>query len=92
MAGASDRWGPWADAIDACERRARLRSLRTVAHCLFGEFHPLVGRLLEAESGEPEDLDAALLELNRTPARDMRKVVATFGRIKAPAPREGRCP
>lgn len=65
-------------SIDRCERLARLRSLRTLVHAFYGKSHPLSLSLWLAETQEPEDLEAARLELKRFPARDMRKVVTTF--------------
>ena len=45
----------------------------------FGVKHPLVGALFLAETLEPEDLAAAALELERLPARDRRKLEASYG-------------
>jgi hypothetical protein len=81
MRSREDNWGPWADGINPAERLARLRSLRTVAVCMFGAHTPLAKPLEQAESLEPEEVEAALIELNRMPALDRRKLLSAFGRV-----------
>jgi len=59
----------------------------------YGTTHPLNKALYWAESGEPADLDAAALELERLPARDRRKILSTYAALiafKAQRDAEGR--
>jgi hypothetical protein len=93
MAAPRDNWGPWAEAINAAERVARLRALRAFVQAFYGTAHPLNKALYFAESGEPEDLDDAALELERVPARDRRKILSTYAALiafKAQRDAEGR--
>lgn len=80
-----DTWGPWDDKIDAAERLARLRSLRTIVTGLFGiqRPRPLIKALFLAESQEPADLQAAYLEMERFPALDRRKVLSLYGQVSS---------
>lgn len=80
---ASDDWGPWAKAIGQAERVACLRALAAFVQGLFGTNHALFAALYWAESGNPTDLDAASLELDRMPSRDRRKVVGTYAGMLA---------
>lgn len=79
----SDSWGPWARDIGAAERLARLRSMRAICQLMLGKLHPLVRALFLAESGEPVDMAAACIELDRMPARDRRKVLASYAALIA---------
>jgi hypothetical protein len=83
MAAPVDSWGPWAATINAAERVARLRALRAFVQAFYGTNHPLNKALYFAESGEPADLDAASLELERLPARDRRKILSTYAALIA---------
>jgi hypothetical protein len=59
----------------------------------YGTSHPLNKALYWAESGDPADLAAASLELERLPARDRRKVLSTYAALiafKAQRDSEGR--
>jgi hypothetical protein len=78
LAAPSETWGPWAKAIDAAERLARTRALRAFLQDTHGTDHPLYRALYWAESGEPEDLQALSLELDRFPALDRRKLLARW--------------
>jgi hypothetical protein len=79
MAASSDtgNWGPWAATIGEAERLARLRSLRAFVQ-MWGTTHPFYRALYFAESGEPEDLQAAALELDRLPALSRRHVLGHY--------------
>lgn len=79
----TDNWGPFAIAINGAERVARLRALRAFVQAFYGTTHPLNRALYWAESGEPADLDAAALELERLPARDRRKILSTYAALIA---------
>lgn len=74
-------WGPWDPKIDPAERLARLRAMRAIVLCGFGPLNPMFKALFLAESGARTDLDAALLELDRMPALDRRKVLSVYGRL-----------
>ena len=83
----NDNWGPWSRGIGAAERLARLRSMRAFVQAFYGVRgaigEQLVRALYWAESLEPEDLQAALLELDRLPARDRRKIEASYAALIA---------
>jgi hypothetical protein len=79
MAAREDNWGPWAKAIGEAERLARLRALRAFLQDTHGTTHPLYRALYWAESGEPEDMEALALELDRFPALDKRRLLARWG-------------
>jgi hypothetical protein len=85
MMAASDtgNWGPFAEAINAAERIARLRALRAFLQDTHGTTHPLYRALYFAESNEPEDLQALSLELDRFPALDRRKLLARWAAMFA---------
>lgn len=83
MAAPKDTWGPWAEAINAAERVARLRALRAFVQAFYGTNHALNHALYWAESLEQADLDAAALELERLPARDRRKILSTYAALIA---------
>jgi hypothetical protein len=57
--------------------------LRTVIDCSYGTNHPLIRALYFAESLEPVELQEALLELDRMPALDRRKVLSVYRRVLA---------
>ena len=81
MRTGEDNWGPWAVGITPMERLARLRSLRTIAVCMFGVFCPVVKPLMLAESLEEADVTAALAALNALPSRDRRKITSSYGAV-----------
>jgi hypothetical protein len=83
MAAPKDNWGPFAEAINAAERLARLRALRAFLQDTHGTTHPLYRALYFAESNEPEDLQALSLELERFPALDRRKLLARWAAMFA---------
>lgn len=78
MIDPGDRFGPWAEGISPMERFARLRSLRTIAMCMFGAHTPVAKPLFLAESLDPAELEAALEALNRMPALDRRKLLSSY--------------
>jgi hypothetical protein len=86
-------WGPWAKAIGDAERVACLRALAAFVQAAYGTTHPLFSALYWAESGEPEDLEALALELERFPALDKRKLLSRWAAMfayKAQRNAEGR--
>jgi hypothetical protein len=79
----AENWGPWASGIEPAERMLRLRTLGVVAQLLFGPRHPLVTLAAKAERLDADALADAELEINRLPARDLRKLVSTYSRTAA---------
>lgn len=80
----TDEWGPFDPAIDDCERRARLRSLRAIARMHLGPRGDLLDRTLRcAETGavSPETLHGVLARL---PALDFRRVLASYAALVKP--------
>lgn len=73
------RWGPFSPAISHGETVARLRVLRAFVQDRVERRHPLHAALCNAESGEPEDLEAARLEFDRLPALLQRKILSSYG-------------
>lgn len=78
MLSPSDHWGPFTPAISHPERVARLRVLRAVVQLSVRDGTPLQKALWLAESGEAEDLRAAMLELDRLPALTRRHVLGSY--------------
>lgn len=78
MLSTSDNWGPFHPALSHAERVARLRTLRAFAQVWHGKHNPLVKALWLAESGEPEDLEAARIEMDRVPARIRRNILGSW--------------
>lgn len=78
MIGRGDNWGPFHAAISHAERVARLRGLRAIVGLYCGRMHPLVKALWLAETGDMVDLEGALLELDRLPALQRRRVLSSY--------------
>lgn len=74
-----DNWGPFAPAISHAEMVARLRTLRAFVQVAQADkLHPLIKALWLAESGDPVELEAARVELDRLPALTRRKVLGCW--------------
>lgn len=78
MLGPGENWGPFHVAISHAERVARLRGLRAITELYCGKNHPLVKALWLAESGDDADLEGAVLELDRLPALQRRRVLGSY--------------
>jgi hypothetical protein len=78
MLGPSENWGPFHSAISHAERVARLRGLRAITELYCGKSHALVKALWLAETGDAADLEGALLELDRLPALQRRRVLGSY--------------
>jgi len=78
MIGPGENWGPFSGAISHPERVARLRGLRAITELYCGKQHPLVKALWLAETGDDGDLAGALLELDRLPALQRRRVLGSY--------------
>ncbi len=92
MIGPSDNWGPFAHALSHAERVARLRTLRMAVQLSVRESGPLEDALLIAESGELADLNAALIELNRLPAKTRRNIEGSYIRHQIRKAKRGNQP
>jgi len=80
----TDEWGPFDPAIDDCERRARLRSLRAIARMLLGPRGDVLDRALRcAETGgvSTETLHGVL---TRLPSLDFRGILASYAALTRP--------
>jgi hypothetical protein len=71
-------FGPWAENISETERRARLRSLRALAHVFAHGHRNLLTALRMAET-DASWLETAFVELKRLPSRCRRNIIATYG-------------
>ena len=78
MLSPSDNWGPFHAALSHAERVARLRTLRAIVQLSVRDGMALQKALWLAESGEPEDLTAAMLEFDRLPALTRRHVLSSY--------------
>jgi hypothetical protein len=76
-----DRWGPFADGIEAAEQRARLRGLRALARILCGPRAADLCRLLAAAESDPAALEPAACALNRLASIDRRHVLASYASL-----------
>ena len=82
-----DRWGPFADDIDAAERLARLRSLWALALVMISDRDGIALRsCLRAAERKPEALPLVLEALAALPAVPRRHLLAVYARLDA----EGR--
>lgn len=81
MKDGSDNFGPWAEGCSPMEQLARLRSLRTIAMCMFGARVPIAKPLFMAESLDPKEMADALTAINAMAALDRRKLLASYMRI-----------
>jgi len=69
--------GPWEQALDPGERKARLRSMRAVCGCMLGWKHQLVALLGRAEA-DPTAAICALAVLEALPSRTRRHVWCSY--------------
>ena len=76
-----DKWGPFADGIEAAEQRARLRGLRALARVLCGPRAADLCRLLAAAENDPAALEQASHALNGLAGRDRRHVLASYAAL-----------
>lgn len=81
MMAAHDRWGPFADGLDAAEQRARLRSLRQTARLLIGPRGTNLCRLLAQAEVDSAALEPALRALNALAATDRRQIWAAYAAL-----------
>lgn len=80
-----DQWGPFAPGLDACERRARLRSLRAIVRLHLGPRGDALARMLECAEALPELLVSAVEAINRLASLDRRRVLASYAGLTKPA-------
>jgi hypothetical protein len=93
MIDRSDNWGPFSPAISHAERVARLRALLAIV--LMSNKHrpsPLADALALAENGDMAELQTALVELNRLPAKWRRGVECSYIGVQAYRQRRGKKP
>ena len=74
----ADNWGPWAAAISHAEMVSRLRVLRAFVQNYIGKSAPVYKALWLAESGDRDELDAALAALNAVPALQRRRIEGSY--------------
>ena len=77
----ADRFGPFADGIDAAERLARLRSMRAIVNLATGPRGEALARELYRAERDPARLPAAVAALDALAALDRRHVLASFARL-----------
>lgn len=77
----ADRWGPFAENLDAGERLARLRALRQTARLLTGPRAADLCRLLALAETDPAALEPACLALNVMAANDRRQIWAAYAAL-----------
>lgn len=80
----ADEWGPFDPAIDDCERRARLRSLRAIARMLLGPRGDLLDRSLRCAETGAVSMQMLHSVLTRLPSLDYRKVLASYAALVRP--------
>jgi hypothetical protein len=73
-----DNWGPWANAISHAELVSRLRVLRAFIQVYIGKHQSAYKALWLAESGDPAELEAARLEMDRIPALHRRRIEGSY--------------
>jgi hypothetical protein len=93
MIDRSDQWGPFSPAISHPERVARLRALRAIVQ--MSNKHrpsPLADALVLAEHGDDAELQTALIELNRLPAKWRRGIECSYIHVQSYKPGRGKKP
>lgn len=90
MIPAVDRWGPFADRIEPCERIARIRVLAAIAHLSCGPRSVELVALLQTSEADAAALPVALAALNRLAPLDKRRIWAAYANLTAPT-RPPRC-
>lgn len=85
MIPTGDRWGPFAEGLDAAEQRARLRSLRAISRLFCGPRAADLCRLLAEAETNPAALEPASVAINRLAATDRRHVLAAYARLASAA-------
>jgi hypothetical protein len=88
-------FGPWEPQISSAERLARCRALRALAG-VFAHRHPeFAAALMQAEAGDQGALRQARELLDRLPALNRRRLLASYAehvalrrRSRSPAERE----
>lgn len=80
----TDEWGPFDPAIDDCERRARLRSLRAIARMHLGPRGDVLDRALRCAETGAVSTEALHDVLTRLPSLDRRKVLASYAALTRP--------
>lgn len=80
----ADTWGPFSGTLDAAERLAQLRSLRTIVHLVCGPRAESLSSLLSIAEVDEHFIPHAADELNRTPTRDRRRILSAFGALHCP--------
>jgi len=82
----SSHFGPWAPGLDAGERKARLWGMRAFAQGITGNpDHALCRALRDAEDGDAESLERALIELDRLPALTRRRLLKHYDSLIRPS-------
>lgn len=80
----TDEWGPFDPAIDDCERRARLRSLRTIVRMGLGPRGAILERALMCAETGAVSLETLNGVLTRLPSLDFRKILASYAALTRP--------
>lgn len=77
----ADRWGPFRAEIDASERVAQLRALRTIVHLTTGPRGDALAHALHLSERDEDHLPAALAALDALAPIDRRHVLASFAHL-----------
>ena len=80
-----DRWGPFADRLEAPERVARCRCLRAIVHLTTGPRGEEAARLLHLAERDAAVLAEAAKALNALQALDKRRIWATYATLSRAA-------
>lgn len=80
----ADSWGPFTPGLDAGERLARLRVLRTLVALYAGPAGHEAAQALQAAESDPAASPRALLAFDALPTRCRRGALATYARVHAP--------
>ncbi len=79
-----DQWGPFAPDIDPCERRARLRSLRSIVRMIAGPRGKWLSHALDQAEADSGMLARAVEMLNGLAALDRRRIWAAYAGLIQP--------
>lgn len=85
MIPASSAFGPWRPDIEPAERLARLRSLRAITRLHLGPRGTAFAEALRRAETDPDQLEAALRQLDALASLDRRTVLASFAALHRPA-------
>lgn len=79
-----DRWGPFVLGLDACELRARLRSLAAIVRLSMGRDGDLLARMVRCAEEGAVTLEALHDAIERLPSIPRRRIWGAYAGLTKP--------